>query len=327
MMEGSMNKKKRNRHGKSAIVYSDRHTDFLTPRYWLTWVAVVSMALLSRLPRGALLLIGELLGHVFYLLGNSRRHTTRVNVGLCFSELNPREQASLVKETMIDNAVGFLETCIAWFNPSQIRQDMIEISGQQHLIDAVSAGKGVILVGAHYSTLDLGGLLMSKYHKVGVMYRANKNQLFDLFMRTSRKRFCASVIERSDMRSVIRFIKQGGVMWYAPDQDYGPKQSVFAPFFGIEAATITVIPRLVKINDSPVLILGHHRTPDRKGYRVSISKPLQDYPTGDEVMDATTINNCLEDEIRKFPAQYMWLHRRFKTRPEREAGFYSRSRE
>ena len=316
--------------GKPAGVYSGRHRDrdrgFLAPRYWLTWLGVAFMALLSRLPRGALLLLGKLLGNLFYLLGRSRRHTTRVNIGLCFNELNPTEQASLVKASIRDNAVGFLETCIAWFNPGQIRPDMIEISGQQHLIDAVSAGQGVILVGAHYSTLDLGGLLMSKYHKVGVMYRANKNPLFDRFMRNSRQRFCATVIERGDMRSVIRFIRQGGVMWYAPDQDYGPKQSVFAPFFGVEAATITVIPRLVKINNSAVLILAHHRTPDGKGYRVSISKPLSDYPTGDDVVDATTINRYLEDEIRKFPAQYMWLHRRFKTRPKGQPGFYSRGR-
>ncbi len=115
-------------------------------------------------------------------------------------------------------------------------------------------------------------------------------------------------------------------MWYAPDQDYGPKQSVFAPFFGVEAATITVIPRLVKINNSAVLMLAHHRTPDGKGYRVSISQPLSDYPTGDDVADATTINRCLENEIRKSPAQYMWLHRRFKTRPKGEPGFYSKSK-
>ena len=318
--------KKKHRQGKPAIAYSDRRTDFLAPRYWLTWLGVAFMALLSKLPRGALLRLGKLLGNVFYLLGRNRRHTTSVNIGLCFNELNSTEQASLVKESIRDNAIGFLEMCIAWFNPGQIRPDMIDISGQQHLIDAVSAGKGVILVGAHYSTLDLGGLLMSKYHKVGVMYRANKNPLFDLFMRNSRKRFCASVIERGDMRSVIRFIRQGGVMWYAPDQDYGPKQSVFAPFFGVEAATITVIPRLVKINNSAVLMLAHHRTPDGKGYRVSISQPLSDYPTGDDVADATTINRCLENEIRKSPAQYMWLHRRFKTRPKGEPGFYSKSK-
>ena len=321
-----MNKRKRSRKDKSAIVYSDKHIEFLAPRYWLTWVSVGSMALLARLPRGALLLIGKLLGYVAFLLSSSRRHTTRINIGLCFSELNPDEQASLVKQTMLDNGIGFLETCLAWFNPDQIRPDMIEISGEQHLIDAVAKGKGVILVGAHYSTLDLGGLLMSKYHRVGVMYRANRNPLFDLFMRTARKKFCASVIERSDMRSVIRFIKQGGVMWYAPDQDYGPKQSVFAPFFDVKAATITVIPRLVKINDSPVLILGHHRTADNKGYCVSISKPLNNYPTGDDVADATTINRCLEEEIRKYPSQYMWLHRRFKTRPKGESSFYKSDR-
>jgi len=311
---------------KPLIVYSDRYGDHIAARYWLTWLSIGGMAFVAKLPRRVTLWLGKAFGQLLYFFAFSRRHITTINIGLCFGGLSQEDKETLIHDTMIDNGVGLLELCIAWFNPKQIRPEMVEIIGEQYLIDAIKEGKGVILVGAHYTTLDLGGVLMSLYHKVGVMYRANKNPLFDLVMKNSRARFCAEVIERGDMRSVIRFLKKGGVMWYAPDQDYGRANSVFAPFFGIEAATINVIPRLVKINDSPVLILGHHRTADGKGYVVSISKPLENFPSGDEVADATTINSELENQIRKHPAQYMWLHRRFKTRPEGEARLYPRSK-
>jgi KDO2-lipid IV(A) lauroyltransferase len=164
---------------------------------------------------------------------------------------------------------------------------------------------------------------MAKYQQVGVMYRALKNPLLDLVMRNSRRKFCAEVIERSDMRSVVRFLKKDGIMWFAPDQDYGRKQSVFAPFFGIEAATITMLPRLCKINQSAVLILSHHRKPNGKGYLVTISEALSDFPSGDDRQDAATINSELEQRIRQYPLQYMWLHKRFKTRPEGQDSLYS----
>ena len=311
---------------KPVIVYSDRYADHVGVRYWLTWLGIGGMAFVANLPRPVAFFLGKAFGKLLYFFAFSRRHITTINIGLCFKGLGKQEQNILIHDTMIDNGVGLLELCIAWFNPKQIRPEMVEIVGEQHLIDAIKEKKGVILVGAHYTTLDLGGVLMSMYHKVGVMYRANKNPLFDLVMKNSRAKFCAAVIERSDMRSVIRFLKKGGVMWYAPDQDYGRSNSVFAPFFGIEAATINVIPRLAKINDSPVLILGHHRTADGKGYVVSITKPLENFPSWDDVADATTINRELEKQIRKHPVQYMWLHRRFKTRPEGDARLYPRSK-
>ncbi len=307
---------------KPKIIYSDRYADHLAPRYWVTWLGLLCMKMIAHLPYRITISSGKLIGHLFYYFGRSRRRTTSINIALCFPQLSQSEQKKLVKRTTIDTGIGFVELCIAWFNYQLIRPQMIEMTGEQNLIDAVALGRGIILVGAHYTTLDLGGVLMAKYHKVGVMFRANKNPLFDLVMRNSRGKFCEGVIERGNMRAVIRFIKEGGVMWYAPDQDYGRKQSVFAPFFGIEAATINVIPRLVKVNRSPVLILSHHRKTDGSGYILSISEPLKDFPSGDDRADATVINSALETQIRKFPEQYMWLHRRFKTRPEGEEKLY-----
>ncbi len=317
-----MSDKPRKPRRAKKIHYSDRYRDHLAPSYFIIWLGLAGMAIVGRLPHRVALLMGRMFGYLMLMFARRRRHITETNIRLCFPELNDDEQQRLVKATLLDNAVGLFETCVAWFNHRSITDDMIEVVGGQHLFDAVAKGKGVILVGGHYTTLDLGGVLMAKVKKVGVMYRANKNPLFDLVMRNSRAKFCEAVIERSDMRSVIRFLKKGGVMWYAPDQDYGRGQSVFAPFFGIQAATITALPRLVKINNSAVLMLGHHRKPDGKGYIVTISAPLEDYPSGDDEADAAVINDELEKLIRLYPEQYMWLHRRFKTRPDGEEGFY-----
>ncbi len=317
---------KKPRRVKPEIIYSDSYSDHLAPRYWTTWLGLACMVTIAHLPYRAILFSGKLLGYLLNIFALKRRRITAINIGLCFPQLDETEQKKLVKRTIIDNGIGLLEMCIAWFNPGLIRPDMIEMDGEQILYDAVAERRGVILVGAHYTTLDLAGLLMAKYHKIGAMYRANKNPLFDLAMRNSRAKCCEQMIERSDMRAVIRFIRKGGLMWYAPDQDYGRKQAVFAPFFGVEAACITIIPRLVKMNDSPVLILGHHRKSDGSGYTVSISKPPENFPVGDERVDATVINRALETEILKYPEQYMWIHRRFKTRPEGEEKLYPRRR-
>ena len=317
---------KRQKRTKPKKIYSDRYSDHLNPRYWLTWIGLASMVIIAHLPYRMAMMAGKLLGYLLYYLGHRRRRITTINIGLCFPELSDQEKKKLIKQSIIDNGLGFAELCISWFNYQSIKPEMIEIQGGQNLIDAVEEGRGVILVGAHYTTLDLGGVLVGQVHKAGVMYRSNKNPLFDLVLRSSRKKFCDTVIERGDMRAVIRFIKDAGVLWYAPDQDYGPKQAVFAPFFDIEAATITVIPRLVKVNNSPVIILSHHRKPNNKGYILCFSKPLENFPSGDDRSDASKINQMLETEIRKYPAQYMWLHRRFKTRPEGEARIYPKKK-
>lgn len=280
------------------------------------------MVILARLPYRVTLFFGTCFGYLFYTFAASRQKITQTNVKLCFPELSAVESKAFTKATIIENGVGLVETCIAWFNHQHIRRGMIEVTGQEVLEETIAEGRGVILVGAHYTTLDLGGVLMAKVHKVGVMYRRNKNPLMDLFMRSSRSKFCEKVLPREDMRNVIRFIKNGGVMWYAPDQDYGRDNSVFAPFFGVEAATVTAIPRLVKLTGAAVLILGHHRRPDKKGYILSINRLSGAYPTGDDREDAALINHELEQQIRKYPTQYMWLHRRFKTRPMGEPKLY-----
>ncbi len=145
---------------KKVIPYSDNLSDFLAPRYWLTWVGLAGMALMTLFPYRVTLFFGQIFGYLMIFFAHSRRRIAIRNIGLCFPELDNKAQRQFVRRTIIDNGVGLMETCIAWFRYRSITDDMIEVVGEQHLFDAIDTGRGVILVGAHYTTLDLGGVLM-----------------------------------------------------------------------------------------------------------------------------------------------------------------------
>ena len=170
----------------------------------------------------------------------------------------------------------------------------------------------------HLSTLDFAGaaLALGLRSEFDVMYRHNKNPLIETIMKRGREKHFPSAIERDDIRRVIRRLKQGATVWYGADQDYGIKHSVFAPFFGIQAASITAPSRLLKMTGANVLVMSHYRNPDTGRYRVVIAGMPDEYPTGDDVTDCTLYNQVVESCVARAPEQYWWLHRRFKTRPE-----------
>ena len=292
------------------------------PKYWGTWVGLGLLRVLGRLSLKNQVRAGTFIGHLGYWLVARRRKITEVNIRLCFPELDAKEQKQLAKDCVIQNAIGLIETARAWFaDPATIDAEM-EVDGFEHVQEALAKGKGVLVIGGHYSTLDIGCLITSRLlDEFYGMYRPQKNALMDKTMRESRLRL-GKIIDRRDMRNIVRALKGGKFVWYAPDQDYGQDVSVFAPFFGVPAATIKTTTKLAQINDSPVLIVSYHRKKDNSGYIMHFSPELKDFPSGDEVADATRINQELEKEIRKCPAQYMWVHRRFKTRPPGEPGFY-----
>jgi KDO2-lipid IV(A) lauroyltransferase len=155
-----------------------------------------------------------------------------------------------------------------------------------------------------------------------VMYRKQKNKLIDEIMRRRRRHHFEKAIDRKDIRGVISSLKQGLPVWYAPDQDYGPKHSVFAPFFNVTAASITATARFASMTGAPVVPFFTRRLEQDRGYQVTLLPALQGYPAGDEVHDATVINQVLEQQIRQYPEQYLWIHRRFKTRPPGEDRLY-----
>lgn len=282
------------------------------PKYWPTWFGLLLLRLINILPIAIQLKVGKILGAIIYRLATKRRHVAQVNLTLCFPELSSEERTELVKKVFIENGIGIIETAMAWWSPRQFFRQHVQLHGEEHLKTALDEGKGVILLGAHYSTLDLGGLLFSLFYPLHTMYRPHNNPVMDKIITTGRLRSITSLIDRSNFRDVIKRLKKNEIVWYAPDQDFGPKNSIFAHFFGVEAATVTATARLAKVSKAAVIMLSHHR--DKMGnYILRLHPKIDPFPLGSDLESATRINCEIEKGIRYEPSQYMWVHRRFKT--------------
>ncbi|MCA1773612.1 MAG: LpxL/LpxP family Kdo(2)-lipid IV(A) lauroyl/palmitoleoyl acyltransferase [Halomonas sp.] len=295
---------------------------FAHPRFWPTWVAIASMYVVAWLPWRLNIAIGSAIGRLAWRFAKRRRHITDVNIKLCFPEKSPDEQRQLVKQTFIANGIGLVETAVAWCRSPEDFRHRVACIGEENLARAQAQGKGVLIVGVHFSPLDLGGALHSLFFHSDAVYRPHNNPLFDRFMTRARLRVFDQMIHRHDLRSVIRRLKAGHSVWYSPDQDFGRDASVFAPFFGQQAATVRLTAKIARMTGAQVVPLIFYRNPDDRTYTYEWLPALEDYPSKDEVADATRINAFIEQAIRQHPEQYLWLHRRFKTRPEGEPGVY-----
>ena len=288
---------------------------FLHPRHWPTWIGLGLLYVIAWLPLTWRLGIGALLGRLTWLFARERRYITTINIRLCFPELAQPDQDALVYRCFIENGIGLIETATGWMRPPEHFQHLLIYSGTEHIDAAMAQGRGVLLLGAHYTTLDFTANLLGVAYPFGITYRPHRNPLFDAFMLRGRLRNCNGVFDRYDIRGAFRHLKQNKILWYAPDQDYGPEQAVFAPFFGRQAGTITATTRFAAFNNSPVILLRHHRLTDKRKYVIEFTPVPAPFPSGDLVADATLINQMLETAIRMQPAQYMWMHKRFKTQP------------
>jgi len=297
-------------------------TKIYSPRVWDTWLVVAFGWLLARLPLRTISRVGILMGNLVYRLARRRRHITEVNLQMCFPELTSDERSSLVKQTMVHTSIGALEVVLPWLNPKRDLRERMTVTGVPHLEAAIAKGRGVVLIGGHFSAMDIVSQGLASAVDIDVMYRENKNPVWEWLQVAGRQRYFAGVIERTDTRQILRALKAGRTVWYAPDQDYGPKHSVFAPFFGVPAASITASSRLARFNNSPVLFMSHFRDWDALTWSVTFSPIIDGYPTDDDVADTTLINEILERAVRQHPEQYLWIHRRFKTRPAGEARLY-----
>jgi KDO2-lipid IV(A) lauroyltransferase len=286
---------------------------FLSPKYWPTWLGLGLLALITFLPGRLRLFCGSVIGRALYLIAKERRYIVATNIRLCFPELNQAEQDKLVKDCFMENGRGLVETLVGWFRNPKHFQHMLRFLNREVIDTALAKGKGVVLLGAHYTTLDFSANLVSLQIPFAVTYRPHKNALFDAFMLRGRLKNTNGVFDRFDIRGTIRHLKKNNIIWYAPDQDYGEDHAVYAPFFGHPAATITAANRLTRFNNSPILLVRHHRNDEAKKYEVEFYPFPEDYPGDDDVADATYMNQQLEKVIRLYPAQYMWTHKRFKT--------------
>lgn len=298
------------------------HRSFFGPRYWPTWMLLAFFNLCARLPVAFNFAIGRFIGVLFTHLAPSRWRVAAANIAVCFPDLTKDEQEKIVRGVMRSCGIGMMESAMALWGQADKFRNRHTIEGLEHIAAVQESGRGVLLVGCHLTTLDAAGRIISGYIKTDILYRKDPNPLLAYALIKAREQYVGAAIVRNDSRQLIKNLRAGGIVWYAPDQDYGIKQSVFAPFFGIQAATVTTA-RIAQLGRAAVLPFSHYRNNDGC-YRLVIGAELTDFPSGDEVADATRINNIIEDMIRVEADQYLWVHRRFKTRPPGEASFYQK---
>ncbi|WP_197911963.1 LpxL/LpxP family Kdo(2)-lipid IV(A) lauroyl/palmitoleoyl acyltransferase [Kineobactrum salinum] len=300
-----------------------RYGSYLHPRWWPTWLGIGLMWLLARLPLRLQWWLGTAVGELAYRLIPRRRHIAEVNIRLCFPELPPDQQQRLVRRAFHSNGIGIMELGLAWFRDPDAFTPVTTVHGLEHVEKALAGGKGVLALGGHYSSLDLCGTLVTRYVKADVMQRDHNNALLNAVMTSARQRNYEVALDSKDLRGLLRRLRENRLIWYASDQDYGRKGIVFAPFFGVPAASITATSRIVERSGCAVVPFSHFRREDQPGYDIYFHPPLTGFPSGDDLADATTVNRVIENEVRRHPEQYLWMHRRFKTRPSREEpGFY-----
>ncbi|KIL04976.1 lipid A biosynthesis lauroyl acyltransferase [Stutzerimonas balearica] len=300
---------------------------FLHPRFWLLWLGLGLLWLLVQLPYAALLRLGRVLGALMYRVAGARRRIARRNLELCFPRLDEAARERLLKDNFASTGIAFFEMAMSWWWPRARLQRLAHIEGLEHLQAAQAEGRGVILMALHFTTLEIGAALLGQRHTIDGMYREHKNPLFDYIQRRGRERhnLDASAIEREDVRGMLKVLRAGRAIWYAPDQDYGRKQSLFVPLFGIPAATVTATTKFARLGRALVLPFTQERLADGSGYRLVIHPPLADFPGESEEADCLRINRWVEQVVSATPEQYLWAHRRFKTRPEGEASLYRRA--
>lgn len=299
---------------------------YFHPRYWLVWLGMLTLFLSSLLPYAVLLFIGTMMGRISYYFTKERRQIAQRNIELCFPELSALEVEIKVKRNFENTGIALLEMGMAWFWPSWRIKNIFIVRGEEHLQQAKQDGQGIIVLGAHFLTLEMGGRAFGLLNPSYAVYRKHKNPVLDFWFHWGRMREHKAMLDRKDLKGMLRVLKNGESLWYAPDHDYGRhKTSVFAPFFEVENAnTVAGTSTLARVKNSCVIPAFLKRLPGTAGYEVIFYPSIEDFPSKDIQADARTTNQKIEQMVLEADEQYMWMHRRFKTRPEGEPSLYKK---
>ena len=294
--------------------------NFYHPKFIPTWILIGLMKLGAKLPFAVQVMIGSVMGKMLYPILSRFRKIAFTNLSRCFPDKSHSDVESLVKQNFEAIGISIFETANAYFASDKKIRSLITINNQHFLDNALKNKQNIVLLAAHFMPLMLGSRALLLDHKIANIYRPQNNRLFDEIMRQGFVNNGATMIKTKDTRNMLKTIKSGLPIWYAPDQDLGEKNSVFAPFFNLKTATVAATARLASTPNTVVIPYFFIR--DAKGYQMNFEAPLDQYPSKDPVESATTTNQILEQQILKAPEQYLWIHKRFKTRPPGESSFY-----
>lgn len=277
------------------------------------WCAVGLLVAMGRLPWSLQRGLGRAVGALAYALAGRRRHAAWMNLRLCFPELDEAARSRVLRASFRDFGIGLFEFARAWWgDAAPMRRDVV-IEGLDRLRALQAAGRGVLMVSGHFMTLEMCGRLLCDHVPLAGMYRRYRNPVMEWAVKRGRLRYAAAMFTNEDIRPAMRHLKQGGFLWYAPDQDMRGKDTVFAPFFGVPAATITATHQFARLAGCAVVPFFHRREGGR--YVLRIGEPLADFPSDDPAADSARVNAAIEAMVREAPTQYLWIHRRFKRRP------------
>lgn len=278
------------------------------------WCGVFLGRTLARLPWSLQRRLGSLLGGLLYVCARGRRGVAARNLELCFPELDAASRADLLRRHFRELGIGLFEFMRAWWGDIESLRTHVELDGLERLRALQSQGRGVLLVSGHFMTLEICGRLLCDHVPLAGMYRPHATPPMEWAVKSGRLRYAAAMFSRDALRAAVRHLKQGGLLWYAPDQDMLGKDSVFVSFFGIPASTITATHQLARLSGAAVVPFFHRREGDR--YILRIGPALEPFPTNDVAADTAMVNVQIEQMVREAPTQYLWVHKRFKRRPE-----------
>lgn len=258
----------------------------------------------------------------FWFAVPKRRHVILTNLRLCFPELSEAERTALARRVYVRLARAAIDHGTLWTGSAEEIRRFVVFHGLENLLNGDP--RPTICVSPHFAGLDAAGIALNTYVRGVSLYQTQSNPVWDKALLEGRLRFSNPVLipktKGSDLRPVMRAMKQGLPFYYLPDMDHGRRNSIFVPFFGVEAATIPMVSRLAKVMKAKVIWC--FATMTETGYEVEITPPIDNFPTDDPVADTRRLNAILEERIRRHPDQYLWVHRRFKTRPEGEPSVY-----
>ena len=299
--------------------------DMLHPSFWGAWLSIALLWLLvTCLPYKAILALGRLIGSIMYRYLKSRRYVVETNIKLAFPEKSAAEQQAFTKDVFANAGMAVLETGIAWFWPDwRLKKllivDEAEIKRARALAET---NPRTIAFTCHMVTLELGARLYAMAVRPGIgVYRSSDHQVWEYIQVKGRLRANLALVERMDVRSMVKSVLKGYPIWYAPDQDYGTRSAVFVPFFGVDkTCTVTGLHDLARLKE--VIVQPFWTVRESKGYRLHIKAPLENFPTEDATQDTARANKEIEEMIMTAPTQYLWMHRRFKNAPPGEPSRY-----
>ncbi|MGB5257924.1 MAG: LpxL/LpxP family Kdo(2)-lipid IV(A) lauroyl/palmitoleoyl acyltransferase [Woeseiaceae bacterium] len=298
-------------------------SSFWSPRYWPVWLGMGVLRLICLLPHRAALAIGRALGRLAHALGGSRRAVVRRNIELCFPDLSPAERDALAFDHFEALGMTVIEMGLGRWASDRHLQSITRLTGIEHVHNALESGKGVILLSAHFTTLEImGRVLAVNMPPFDAVFRRNRSEFMTELQRTGRERSAESTIEKRDIKQMVKSLRANRAVWYAPDQSYNRKGSEVIPFFGIPAMHTTATSTLARLGKAVVVPFFPRRLADST-YEMTLYPPFENFPGDDPIADTKRYVDLLEQHVRTCPEQYFWVHRKFKDLPEDYPDYYS----